>query len=116
MILLPYSPFSSPWEAATSALRSPLYSSPCQMCIRDRQHPAGVQLLVLTRVQFGPLQLPDLIVQRIHPAGALRLVHLEGGDPPPQLVPAAIGHPVLLQKRLMPAKPVQVAQVAGGIQ
>ena len=47
-----------------------------QLAGTAQQRPAGVQFFVLTRMQFSPLQLPDLIIQRIHPAGALRLIHL----------------------------------------
>ena len=41
------------------------------------EHPApGGQLLLLAALQLCPPQLLDLVLQRVHAAGFLRLVHL----------------------------------------
>ena len=81
-----------------------------------QQGPPGGELLVLPSLQLGPLQLLNLVIQGVYPAGALRLVHLELVHLPADVVPLAVGLLIVLQQRLAPAELVQIAQVTGRVQ
>ena len=60
---------------------------------------------------MSPFQLPDLEVQRIHPAAALCLIHLQGGDLLAQAVPGLVCGAIVLQKLCVSAAAVQITQV-----
>ena len=50
-----------------------------------QQIAAALQFFLLAGFQLGPLQFRDLVLQRIHPAGLLRLIHLQGVHLTPDL-------------------------------
>ena len=77
---------------------------------------SGIQLLILTRLQPGPLQLLNLISQRVHPPAPLRLVHLQRSDLPPFLTHGLIAALIVFQKVPGPAEAVQIVQVALRVQ
>ena len=78
--------------------------------------PALVQGLLLPRRKVRPLQLIDLELEGIHPAGLLTLVHLEGGYFPVQPGQRLIGRPVGLQRPSRLPKAIQVFQMAALVQ
>ena len=77
---------------------------------------ACVQFLILAGLQLRTLQLPDLILQRIHPAGPFCLVHLQSGDLPPKRGHRTEGLAILLQQGSGLAKAVQITQMGLRVQ
>ena len=76
-----------------------------------QQGPVALQLLFLAGAQLGPLQLLELIGQGIHPAGLLRLVHLQSLHLAAQDGHGLVFFAILRQQLLRPAEAVQIQQV-----
>ena len=83
-----------------------------QKLLRVAEHPPPrCQFLFFAGLQLRPLQLLDLVLQRVHAAGFFRLVHLQRPDLPPYICKVFILLSICNCKTSHPAKSVQIHNV-----
>ena len=80
-----------------------------QKPLRIAEHaPPRRQLLLLAGLQLRPIQLLDLVLQRVHAAGFFRLVHLQRAYLPPYICKVSILFSIRIYKGFRLSEAVQI--------